>query len=230
MNVTQGADSGVVDGGGEGLRSTQRVSRRGRGLAFMILLGTLGFSASFLTPSHAWAGDKSGKGTQKNAAPATTQTSEEPSQSLFTKGSGSGLPAEADASKAAEPQVDEEARNNARKLLLLMGSDKLALQVMEQMLSQFKVLLPQVPPEFWREFMKEIDARELVEIQIPVYTKYLTPADIQELIRFYESPVGKRLTSVMPQITQESMEAGQKWGAIIGERIVKRLQEKGYKI
>lgn len=143
-----------------------------------------------------------------------------PDGSIFLQGRGAGV----------DTPSEEEARANVRKLLFLMGSDKLAMQVMEQMIGQFKTLLPDIPASFWGEFMKEVDPKELIEIQVPVYLKNLSPADVQELIRFYESPVGQRYSAVMPVITQESMAVGQKWGALMGERIMKRLQEKGYKI
>ena len=170
-----------------------------------------------LFSSYALAGPAKEKDKTVETAPPGVA----PDGSIFLPGSGGG---------GVTGPSEEEARANVRKLLLLMGSDKLALQVMDQMIGQFKTLLPDIPASFWGEFMKEVDPKELIEIQIPVYVKNLTPADVQELIRFYESPVGQRYSAVMPAITQESMAVGQKWGALMGERIMKRLQEKGYKI
>lgn len=45
----------------------------------------------------------------------------------------------------------------------------------------------------------------------PVYEKHLTEADLNEVIKFYNSPVGKKLAGKTPAITQESMAAGQTW-------------------
>jgi hypothetical protein len=64
---------------------------------------------------------------------------------------------------------------------------------------------------------------------VPSYEKYFTHADIKELIRFYESPIGKKLISVQPKIMQECMVAGQEWGRKLGEKVAKKLQEQGYK-
>ena len=63
---------------------------------------------------------------------------------------------------------------------------------------------------------------------VPIYAKYLTHEEIKDLLRFYESPSGAKFVSVLPQITQESMLAGQTWGANIGERALRKLQEKGF--
>jgi hypothetical protein len=54
---------------------------------------------------------------------------------------------------------------------------------------------------------------------VPIYATHLTRDEIEQLIRFYESPVGRRLTAVQPMISQESMAAGQTWGEAVG-RIV----------
>lgn len=132
--------------------------------------------------------------------------------------------------QAAKPtESAEEAKlNDIRRVLILTGSDKLALQVMQQMIVQFKEALPQVPDAFWTEFMTEVNPSEIVELAVPIYAKHLTHDDIKELLRFYESPVGAKYVSVLPQITQESMLAGQTWGGMLGERVLNKLKEKGY--
>ena len=116
---------------------------------------------------------------------------------------------------------------NLRKLLVLMGSGKLGMQVMQQMIGQFKTTMPKVPAKFWADFMKEVRPDDLIDLIVPIYDKHLNQGEVKAIIKFYESPAGKKLTSVLPQITQESMMAGQKWGMALGQKVVKRLQEQG---
>ena len=65
----------------------------------------------------------------------------------------------------------------------------------------------------------------------PIYHKYLTEADLRELIAFYQTPVGQKMVTTMPLIVQESMLAGEQWGKNIGpllqERLGKRLRQAG---
>ena len=65
----------------------------------------------------------------------------------------------------------------------------------------------------------------------PIYHKYLTLNDIRELIDFYKSPVGEKIITVLPILTQESIIAGQSWGQHLGpliqERIIKRFEKEG---
>lgn len=129
--------------------------------------------------------------------------------------------------KAAQkaPVKDTEKTAAIRKLLVLTGAGQLGIQVMGQLMGSFKQAMPKVPERFWADFMKEVSPDELTNLIVPIYDKHLSLAEVNEVIRFYESPVGKKLVSVLPQVTQESMEAGKVWGAQIAQRVQQRLQE-----
>jgi hypothetical protein len=43
---------------------------------------------------------------------------------------------------------------------------------------------------------------------ISIYQRHLTKTDVEELIRFYSSPVGQKIVREQPQILRESMQAG----------------------
>ncbi|MFD2526387.1 DUF2059 domain-containing protein [Flavihumibacter stibioxidans] len=115
-----------------------------------------------------------------------------------------------------------------RELMELSGSGKLGVQVMNQMVSSFKNQLTEVPASFWDEFMKEVTGEELVELVVPIYAKHFTDAEIDELIKFYKTPVGRKLIEKLPFITQESYAVGEAWGQKLGEKVIGRLKEKGY--
>ncbi|HVY61001.1 MAG TPA: DUF2059 domain-containing protein [Planctomycetota bacterium] len=127
-------------------------------------------------------------------------------------------------------QSDAEAHkaklDDIRKLLDLNGGAASARDVMQQMSTNMSRMMPQVPPEFWDEFMKEVNPQELIDLSVPVYDKYLEHDDVKALIAFYETPAGKKLASVQPKIGLECMQAGQQWGMAIGQRVAKKLQER----
>lgn len=122
-----------------------------------------------------------------------------------------------------------EKQNEIKKLLVISGSSGLGKQMMQQMISSFKGMLPKVPDNFWREFMNEANMDDLMDRMVPVYDKYLSHDDIKELVKFYESPAGKKYVKALPQISKKSMAIGQEWGEEIGKKVLKKLQEKGYK-
>lgn len=84
-----------------------------------------------------------------------------------------------------------------------------------------------IPEEFWAEFKREIDAKELINMTAEIYAKHFTAQELDELIAFYKTPIGKKLIEKLPIITSESMEKGQAWGANLGQKVMQSLIEKG---
>jgi hypothetical protein len=127
-------------------------------------------------------------------------------------------PAMSQAGNAAKQQ-------DIRKLMELTGAAKVGQQIAAQMIPMFKQSNPQVPQKFWDDVMKEFDTKSMIDLVVPIYDKHLTHDDVKGLIAFYQSPLGRKMTSVMPQIAQESMQVGQQWGMQIAQRVQKRLEE-----
>lgn len=119
-------------------------------------------------------------------------------------------------------------REDIRMFLELTGSADLGIQVARQMMSSYHQIYPDVPAVFWDEFIESIRPEDLTNLVIPIYEKHFTQDEIRELIAFYRSPIGTKMISVLPQLTQESMQAGQEWGTKIGEDLLQRLEQEGY--
>ncbi|WP_329805218.1 DUF2059 domain-containing protein [Flavobacterium facile] len=114
-----------------------------------------------------------------------------------------------------------------KNLMNLTGSANLGISMLDTMIGSFKKSMPQVTDEFWNEFKKEVKAEDIVNLITPIYDKYFTENEIDELIAFYNTPVGKKMTASLPSIAQESMTVGQIWGRSIGDKVIKKLKEKG---
>ena len=95
-----------------------------------------------------------------------------------------------------------------RRLLVLTGSDKLAGQIMDQMMTTLDA--DGSDKKFWDDFRAEIDTEELIRMTIPIYDKHLTHEEIRGLIAFYQTPLGAKLIEKLPAIAQDSMAAGMK--------------------
>jgi|CXWL01.1.fsa_nt_gi hypothetical protein len=131
---------------------------------------------------------------------------------------------------AAAPQASGDPAKIAdiRKLISLTGGDKVGEQMIEQMIKSFSAYNPNIPAEFWDEFKKNIDVNKINEMNIPVYDKYLSADEIKETIKFYESPVGRKLIEALPKILEETYTAGEQWGYEVGTKLQNMLMEKGY--
>ena len=121
-----------------------------------------------------------------------------------------------------------------RRLLDLMGSEKVGQQMLDQMLPMARRSARDVPDSVWadieKEFSSDLTSGNFVERIIPIYSRQFTDEDINSLIAFYESPIGKKLTAAMPTIANEAMAAGRQWGFEVMERIKNRLKQKGYSV
>jgi len=57
---------------------------------------------------------------------------------------------------------------------------------------------------------EDMKLEDFIDVMIPVYQRHLSKADVEEMIRFYNSPTGQKLLREQPQMMQESMQAAQK--------------------
>lgn len=108
------------------------------------------------------------------------------------------------------------------------GSLKMGVQIAQQMISSYKDAYTNVPEKFWDEFIDEIDVEGMSKIIIPIYDKYFTEEDIDQLIIFYKSPIGQKMLELYPKISVEAMQAGKAWGEEIANNIIFQLKEKKY--
>jgi len=131
----------------------------------------------------------------------------------------------------AMPQTDAERavkRADIRKLIELTGAANISADALQKMIEPLKASYPQVPEEFWNTFVHEVHSDELIDLVIPIYDKYYTHDEIQELMRFYQSPVGQKTIKVLPKLSAEAIDAGQEWGRMVADRAMRKLREKGY--
>jgi len=71
----------------------------------------------------------------------------------------------------------------------------------------------------------ESRVNDFVNLLVPIYDKHFTHDDIKQIIRFYETPTGKKMIKTTPLITQESFAIGQKWGHDLAQDIVAELMK-----
>lgn len=61
----------------------------------------------------------------------------------------------------------------------------------------------------FREHAAKIDFGAVMnDAYVRIYAKYFTTAELEELVRFYTSPIGRKSLEVMPDMMREGMQAG----------------------
>lgn len=136
----------------------------------------------------------------------------------------------AQAAAARDKQAD------IRRLLALTGAGAVATQAMDEMEKSIRPLMTESLPAgeyrdklvelFFQKFHENRDPTKLVDLMVPIYDKYYTADEIEGLINLYQTPLGKKMVTVLPKIMAESQAAGGQWGQQLGrECMIEVLEE-----
>lgn len=128
--------------------------------------------------------------------------------------------------------VSRERRADISRLLSLMKIVEGEVKSLEPIFEHFKRSVPNVPAKVWEDLKKEFDAEFTAEMilntYVPIYARRFSATEVKELIKFYESPAGKKMVETMPLIREEAYMVGFERGQKIGQRLQERLRAKGY--
>ncbi|MCM8570538.1 DUF2059 domain-containing protein [Gramella jeungdoensis] len=75
-------------------------------------------------------------------------------------------------------------------------------------------LVKMVPQENQEAFKKELaeSTNDLYSKMAKIYMESFTEAELDKILDFYATPVGKKLVAETPTLTKKGMELGQTWG------------------
>lgn len=128
-------------------------------------------------------------------------------------------------------QVDNDYAITLKNMFEISGTENVYKAVIKQMFTMFKQQYSNAETELWEDLEKEFiktSLNDIVEMLAPIYRKYMTQDDLEAIIKFYKTPVGKKFAENTPLIMQESMQIGQEWGIKIGQEFEKKMKGKGY--
>jgi uncharacterized protein len=133
----------------------------------------------------------------------------------------------APAAPAAAPSATKDAK--IRELINLMGTPKVAVEMMKSEVASLKKLMPFPPAaqdDFEKEFLASIHSRDLVDMIVPIYDRHFSEKDVDAMLVFYRSPVGQHFIQALPQITAESQKVGAEWGRNLGMKVGRKIGER----
>lgn len=88
-------------------------------------------------------------------------------------------------------------------------------------------VMASIPQDKQAVFSKEFDATlpSLYDKMAKVYMEIYTHQDIKDMLKFYDSPVGKKMAEKSGDLMTKSMAAGQEWGMELQGIMMKYMQE-----
>lgn len=121
----------------------------------------------------------------------------------------------------------------ARELIVAMGAAKQLEAVVPAISQQIAMLMKQQQQRYAREIdevFKLVSQRmlerqgELIGIVAPLYAKRFSESELNEMLGFFKTAVGRKMSEQLPAITQESMQAGMQWGRSLGQELEREVR------
>src|SRR5215469_17152042 len=126
------------------------------------------------------------------------------------------------------PKIDPVKEAAIRRLFEVQGTKKSMEQVISEMSANMKPTLSKLLPPgeyqdkliplFFEKFQSKMKTDDLMDLMVPIYDKYLTKEDINGLAQFYQTPLGKKMISVLPQLVIETQTAAMNMGQELGRK------------
>lgn len=120
---------------------------------------------------------------------------------------------------AANFATAQDAKSDVKKMMLLTGSNS-------QMEMAKKQVSGMIPADKKEAFLKEFDEvmKPFQEKQEKFYQTEFTADEIKQLIKFYESPLGKKYTEKNVKLSEQNMAASQEMMMQMQELMSKYMQ------
>ncbi|NHN27681.1 DUF2059 domain-containing protein [Flavobacterium jejuense] len=83
-----------------------------------------------------------------------------------------------------------------------------------------------IPEDKKADFAKDFDASlpSLYDKMAKVYMEIYSHDEVKQMLKFYESPVGKKMTEKASELTKRNMAAAQEWGMELQGMMMKYMQ------
>ncbi len=135
---------------------------------------------------------------------------------------------------AQKANVDPARLAAAKEVLVASGSAQQMDAVMPMMFSQMAMIFGNQKPQHKAEIDKVFQSlaikftarkQELIDIVAALYAETFSTDDLKGLLAFFKSPVGAKFVAAQPQLLQQQMLAGQRWGQKIGQEVEAEVRQ-----
>lgn len=191
-----------------------------------VLAGALVLMVSFSAQAQMAAPQESAK---KQAVAAQTPAQDKTVEKQATQSAGAQVHTQSDGPKKVTPEKEAD----IRKLLEVSGTKAMVAQTMAATEKSIRPLMANSLPAgdyrdqlidlFFDRFHSKVDMQHFIELAIPIYDKYWSSEEIKGLIQFYDTPLGRKSLTVLPQMAGELQEAGRNWGQEMGRESMKEV-------
>lgn len=134
----------------------------------------------------------------------------------------------------AQPKSSAEAIDTARQIVALKGGDNLFAALIPGVIEQGKAMFEQQNPALGKDLstaaakLRADFAPRVSEINDEIakaYASHFTESELKELLAFYKSPIGRKMTLEEPKAIQEGMVFAQEWSTKFSDEVLRKFRE-----
>jgi hypothetical protein len=129
-----------------------------------------------------------------------------------------GMPAQPAEKLPDHPLTDDQ----AAKILVIFGGDKMKEDVKAGMTNLIRTRMPFAPKDVSDDFDQSLAKMDVNAALIAVYKRHLSVEDADALIAFYKTPAGKEAIDAMPELLQQQEQAAVNLGRKTAQEVVDR--------
>jgi hypothetical protein len=117
----------------------------------------------------------------------------------------------------------------ARQLLTAMHADENLVATIDASVNAQRKVNTQLAPVFYDSLVARMkrSAHEMTDSLAPWYASGLSSQQLQEMVRFYQSPAGQALARQQIAVSPQGAAIGQRWGQRMGAAVAKDLTDAG---
>lgn len=131
-------------------------------------------------------------------------------------------------SSTAFCQTDKEYSETLKKYFEVSGNKATADVALEQMIDIFKPQYPNIKENEWKKIYQDVvqeSMNQFIEMNIPIYQKFLSKSDLEEIIKFYQTPIGQKFSQSNALITKDLMTISQQWGMDLSKKMIEAIEK-----
>ncbi len=117
--------------------------------------------------------------------------------------------------------------NDIMLLQELMGLKDNAYDIRDFMVNRFRAMAQEADSAYWGNLIASIDITNYLKMNAVTFASVFSHNEIKDLIKFYQSPLGRKVISTIEQFNYELADNEGLWAESIRVIVLNKLQEDG---
>ena len=96
--------------------------------------------------------------------------------------------------------------------------------ILQSIVTKMQAQLPNVPDEFWRDFLTQVDRDEMYLSAAQLVSEYYGTNELQEIVTFLETDVGKKFILGQKELDRQQAYRSVAWARKVQKDLIFELQ------